>query len=136
MQTPQPAIPQTDARRRIASHQCDARCHESALLRRVSLSPIPDDRYDAGSEPVGSGDVGSSTENTELVPLRIGQYYPTLLALADVDPSRTQSLESSDLVVAVATDGADVEVHSVLHLLGLGNGNEHDDQAWKRRAGL
>jgi len=66
------------------------------------------DRDASFSTGAGSGDVGSPTEDAELVALGVDQHNPALFALADIQPSRAERLESGDLLVAVAPDGADV----------------------------
>jgi hypothetical protein len=98
--------------------------------------PVRRDRDASFTTGVGSGDVGSPTEDAELVAFGVGQHNPALFDLTNVDSSRAERLESGDFLVPVAADRAYVEVHSVLYRLAFGDGDEHEEHVRKRRAGL
>src|SRR5215207_430729 len=69
--------------------------------------------------------VGTSVargENAELVALRVGQHYPALLALADVDMPCAKTEDAIDLGLLVI--GAEVEVDAVLDDLVVGHSDK------------
>jgi hypothetical protein len=66
-------------------------------------------------------------QHAELVALRVGEHYPGLLALSDVDPLRAEADEALDLRVTVIW--AEVKVQPVLHYLSLRDSDEQQPRA-------
>jgi len=83
-----------------------------------------------------SGHVRPTPEDTELVAFWILEDDPGLLALSHISPRGAERLDSRDLLVAITTNGADVEMDPILHRLGLGDRYEDKTQVGKRRARL
>ena len=63
----------------------------------------------------------AAREDAEFVPLRVGKYDPTLVALADVGVPSTEIEQATDLFILVSVGWIDVEVQPVLDGLGLGD---------------
>src|ERR1700733_3370958 len=72
--------------------------------------------------PVRSG--AAVRQDAELVPLRVSEYDPAHVALADVGVPGTQAEQAPDLLVLLSVGGGDIEVPPVLDDLALGNASE------------
>ena len=79
-------------------------------------------------EQAGRGGLRSGAaarEDAELIPLRVGQTDPALIAgLADVGVPGTQAEQATDLFVLLPVGRVDVEVDPVLDGLALGHARE------------
>ena len=75
---------------------------------------------------------GQRPGNPELIPLRVGEYDPARIALADVDAPSTQVEQATDLVVLLPVGRVRVEVNPVLDGLALGHGRECQHRRRKR----
>ena len=78
-------------------------------------------------QPCSSDERFLRTQDTELVPLGIGEHGPRLrTALPDVDPSRAESENPLNLGVPAVRAGGEVKVQTILHRFAVGHRHEAD----------
>lgn len=65
-------------------------------------------------------------DETELIPLRVGQDEPLDVALADVGVARAESEQAFELLADRRVPGLDVKVQAVLDRLRVRDGLEED----------
>jgi hypothetical protein len=107
------------------------------MFLKVSDAPVSQRRQPVPRETVGVSDrrtasvlfaLGSATEDTELVALRIGEDQPAApIVLPEiVDRRRTEAHDTFDLVIAGTVGRLQVEMNPVLDLLALRHFDEEE----------
>src|SRR6266536_2236652 len=101
---------------------------------RLQASSSPDPAA-CPSDRAAAQLLDSTLQHAKLVPLRVGQHHPGLLALPDIDPAGTQLDDPLDFLGLITANRIQVDVEPILDRLGLRHSQEEQRWPGTRRAG-